>query len=148
MSQYYVFAFPVLYSKKTKSFIYVSLAMLTINIVLNYFLVPIFGYYGSIIAFLSAFIFQVITFRIIQNKIMPIKWNLRKVFFFPLILVFLAVCLEISKVVTDINHFITSSVFSGSAILGLFILYRKEIYDSYKKILTMTLTKKHINDNN
>jgi len=132
ISQYKVFSMPVMYAKKTKIFFYINSGVLLLNIGLNWMLVPVFGYYGSIAAFFSAYFIQVILFFIIQQRTLPIDWNIKKVMYFPLGIVFTAVILEFAKIFLNADPFLTSSVFIVLAGGGLFILYRNELKDLLK----------------
>ncbi len=132
ISQYKVFSMPVMYAKKTKIFFYINSGVLVLNIGLNWMLVPVFGYYGSIAAFFSAYFIQVVLFFIIQQRILPIDWNIKKVMYFPLGIVFTAVILEFVKIFLNADSFLTSSVFIVLAGGGLLILYRNELKDLLK----------------
>ena len=132
ISQYKVFSMPVMYAKKTKVFFYINSGVLVLNIGLNWMLVPVFGYYGSIAAFFSAYFIQVVLFFIIQQRILPIDWNIKKVMYFPLGIVFTAVILEFVKIFLNADSFLTSSVFIVLAGGGLLILYRNELKDLLK----------------
>jgi len=127
MSQYYTFAFPVLFSKKTTPFIFVNLVILALNISLNIYLVPLISYYGALISMISAYTIQVILFRMIQQRTNFIPWNSFKTFYFPLILIGLVSIIEIIKVSEGLNHYIGAAIFIFIAFTGLFLIFRKEI---------------------
>lgn len=133
-SQYKVFAMPVMYAKKTKIFFYINSVVLLLNIGLNWMLVPVFGYYGSITAFFAAYFLQVLLFFIIQQRVLPVDWNIKKVLYFPLGIVFTAIVLEFAKIFLNADPFLTSSVFIMLATGGMLILYRHELKD-LRKIL-------------
>lgn len=126
-SQYQIFAFPVMFAKKTAIFFYVNSGVLIINLAINYLLTPLWGYYGAITAFLSASVFQVVLFSYIQNRIIPIKWNRFKVLYFPLALVLTAILLEYVKVLSGAEPFITAVLFVFLSFGGLLLLYRREL---------------------
>jgi O-antigen/teichoic acid export membrane protein len=132
ISQYKVFSMPVMYAKRTKIFFYVNSGLLVLNIGLNWILVPLFGYYGAIAAFFSAYLTQVILFFIIQQKTLYIQWNKRKVLYFPIGVVLTAILLEFAKILLRLDPFITASAFIVLTGGGLLVLYRHELKDLKK----------------
>lgn len=131
-TQYIIFSFPVYFEKKTQIFLWLNLAVLIVNLVLLYYLVPIIGAYGAITAILISQTIQVIGIYMYQKKLVSISWNLNKLLVFPLIIIGIAIILELIKIKFEINSFFTSSIVVMSILISLVILYRNEI----KKILT------------
>lgn len=127
VSQYKIFSIPIIYAKKTKVFFYINTVVLALNIGLNWILTPIIGYYGAIIAFFSAYFTQLVLFYIIQQKIVPIKWNNNKLLYFPLAIVCTAIFLEMTKLIFNADPFLTAVIFVLFTIGGLILLYRTEI---------------------
>ncbi len=126
-SQYMVFSWIVMFAKKTNLMFFINSGVLIVCLVINWLLTPRIGYYGAIIAFLTAFFIQVIAFRIAQHKVQPINWNYNKIFNFPLMVVILAIILEVGKVFLQINSYITAAILVVFVITGLIKLYRKDI---------------------
>jgi O-antigen/teichoic acid export membrane protein len=126
-AQYYVFAIPVMYLKKTWTFFYINSSVLIINIILNYLLIPHFKAYGAIIAFLTAYLMQIVLIYTVQRRLINISWNLKKVLIYPLLIVSLSIGFEILKSVYKINPYYTASLVVTLIVLSLSILYRKEI---------------------
>ena len=132
ISQYKVFSMPVMFAKRTRVFFYLNSGVLVLNIGLNWLLVPVFSYYGAIAAFFSAYLTQVILFYIIQQRTLHIKWNKRKVLYFPIGVVLTAILLEFAKVSLRLDPFFTASVFILLTAGGLLVLYRNELKDLKK----------------
>ncbi len=132
-AQYLIFSWPVMYSKKTIYFFVINILILAVNLTINAFLTPKIGYYGAIIAFTFAAILQVSLFYFIQQKIMPISWNLKKLLFFPLGIVLLAALLETAKWIFDIHSWLTALMLVFSILLGLTLVYKNEIVKYFGK---------------
>ncbi len=126
-TQYIIFSFPVYFEKKTKVFLYQNLVVLAVNLVLLYFLVPIWGAYGAIAAILTSQTLQVIGIYWYQNLILHIPWNLNKLLIYPFIIIGLTIALEIIKLKTNLNPFVTSSIVVIAILLSMVILYRNEL---------------------
>ncbi len=133
ISQYKVFSMLVIYAKKTKIFFYINSVVLALNIGVNWMLTPLIGYYGAITAFFSAYFLQVVLFYIMQQKIVPVKWNNNKLLYFPLAIVITAIFLELTKLFFDTDPFLISFIFVSVAIGGLLMLYRKELKEYVAK---------------
>lgn len=133
-AQYQVFSWPLLFKKKSNVFFYINSAVLIINLGMNWFLTPAIGYYGAVIAFLTAFIVQIIALKIIQNRIAPVGYNYKKVFYFPLAMIITAVLLEIIKLSSPAGPFLTSGILVFLIIGGLVILYRGELLKIFLKL--------------
>lgn len=131
-TQYIIFSFPVYYEKKTRFFFYLNLIVLVINLGLLYFLIPLIGVYGAIVAIIVSQIIQVIGIYYYQKSIININWNLNKLLIFPFIIVGVTVVLEVLKVKLDWNEYLTAGLVILSMIGSLTFLYRNEI----KKILS------------
>ncbi len=131
-AQYLVFSWPIMFSKNTKLFFTLNLMVLIICLFFNWLLTPKIGYYGAIISFFIAFIFQVFAFKIAQNKTIPIKWNYKKILYFPLIIVLTAAILEILKLSININPYFTSIILIVVVFSGIFLLYKSEINNFLK----------------
>jgi len=128
-----VFSLPILYSKRTGLFLSVNLSVLFISITLNYFLIPLYGYYGAIIASYTANIVQLILLIIVQNKVLPIRWNYLKIVAVPLLIACFAIASEIIKVQFNFNYITASSIFIFVAFGIVLLLYRKEAGQFYNK---------------
>jgi len=134
-AQYNIFSLLILYSKKTKFLFYINIFVLVINVGLNYFLTPKYGYYGCIIAFFCSSFFQVIVSKIIQEKLLKISWNNIKVYYMPIGIVILAAILEFIKIKTSGNMFLFAFILVLVSGLLVFALYRNEIYSLMLKFL-------------
>ena len=126
-AQYQVFAMPLMYSGKTRIFFYINSGVFTLNLGLNWLLTPVLGYYGSIIAFFSAYFLQVILFSILQQKIIPIDWNRTKILYFPIAVVITAILMEILKIILEVDPFLSAVIYVFVVLSSLFFLYRKEL---------------------
>jgi len=126
-TQYIIFSFPVYFEKKTKIFLYLNLIVLAINLFLLYLLVPVWGAYGAITAILISQTIQVAGIYQYQKKIVNISWNINKLLVFPFVIIAIAIIMELLKLQTNINAFITSSIVVVSILVSLLILYKKEI---------------------
>lgn len=132
-AQYQVFALPVMYAKKTRIFFYTNTGALVLSLLLNWLLTPVWGYYGAITAFYSAYFAQVFIFSIIQQRVVPIGWQKKKILYFPMAVVLTAILFEVLKVATGANPFIISTVFVALTLAGLLLLYKKELLDYIPK---------------
>lgn len=126
-AQYKVFAFPLMYAKKTRLFLYINSGSLAVNIGLNWWLTPVFGFYGAITAFFAAYFLQTVLFSKMQQKHMPISWNMKKILYFPWAIVAVAILLEAVKLVFGVDPFVTAAVLVFFAFAGILMLYRNEL---------------------
>jgi len=126
-TQYLVFSLPVYYEKKTKSLLYLNLVVLAVNLVLLYFLVPWLKAYGAIAALFVSLFLQVIGIYIIQNAIVKINWNMKKLLILPCAIVLLAIITEVVKIRLDLNVFMTAECITMVIGLSQIILYRREL---------------------
>jgi len=132
-TQYVIISYPVYYSKKTKAILYLNILILAINLILLYYLVPILGPYGAIIAILVSQTFQVAGLHIYQQRIIPLQWNNRKILLFPNIIIGLTVVLEILKNLLSLDPFITSGITVCIIFVSLLVLYKNEVRNVIKK---------------
>jgi O-antigen/teichoic acid export membrane protein len=126
-AQYKVFAFPLMYVKKTRIFLFINSGCLLVNLGLNWWLTPVFGFYGAITAFFAAYFIQTVFFYMMQQRYIPIKWNMKKIFYFPWAVVSAAILLEIAKLVFQIDPFVTAAIFIFLAFAGIIMLYKNEL---------------------
>jgi O-antigen/teichoic acid export membrane protein len=126
-TQYNIFSMPVYYQKKTKLFLYLNIVVLAVNLILLYFLVPLWQAHGAITALLISLTVQTIGIFLIQRRVAPINWNLQKLLYFPLILILLTSLIEILKIRYNLEPFITSAVVVVAILSSLLVLYRNEI---------------------
>ncbi|MFP4555863.1 MAG: lipopolysaccharide biosynthesis protein [Bacteroidales bacterium] len=125
--QYQVFSLPVMFSKRTNIIFYINVGVLILNTLLYWVLIPLYSYYGAIMAYFFSNFLQVIIFRFVQGKIIPIKWNSNKVFYFPLGIILTASLLEFLKVYLGINAYLTSTLLIIITFIGYYVIYRKEV---------------------
>lgn len=125
--QYVIFSWPLMFTKKTIWFFILNSFVLIINLVINWILTPRIGYYGAITAFMVSSFFQVLILFIIQQRVIPIKWNYKKMMYFPISIIAVASLLEIIKVVYNINAFIISFLLTAFIIFGLAAVYKNEL---------------------
>ena len=90
------------------------------------------GIYGAISAVMLSQFLQVIGTYIYQNKVIPISWNLKKILFFPLLNIIIAIFLELIKVQFNFNYFITAMITVIVIIGSLAILYKTELINILK----------------
>jgi len=83
---------------KTRFFIIPSTMTAVLNIILNYYLIPIFGMMGASIATLISQISYVVILTIISNKIYSIKFEWNKIFLLLLIFITSFTGIEIIKI--------------------------------------------------
>jgi O-antigen/teichoic acid export membrane protein len=126
-AQYQIFAWPLMFKKRTRVFFYVNSIVLIINLGINWLLTPQIGYYGAIIAFLSAYIIQIVILRTVQQKMAPAGYNIIKVYYFPIAIVLAAVLLEIIKIVFSVDPFLTSGILVIFVAAGFSRIYRREL---------------------
>ncbi len=131
-AQYNAFSIPVLFMKRTKVFFYINSLSLIVNLILNYLLIPIYSYYGAIIAFMASSLLQLIMIFFIQRRTVSISWNLNKVLIYPLALIALTIMFEILKVRFNLNIYFTSLLQVTLIALSLSILYKKDIMKNMK----------------
>ena len=134
-TQFLIFSYGVYFKKKTMYFLYVNTLALLVNLTLNYFLVPILSYYGVIIATYAAHFIQAICFYFISKKLTAIRWNRKKVLFYPFIIVLFTALLEYLKIRFSINPYVTSSAVILIIIGSLSLLYKAEIHQIFNKYL-------------
>ncbi len=134
-TQFLIFSYGVYFKKKTVYFLYVNTLALAVNLGLNYFLVPILSFYGVIIAMYSSLCIQAISFYFISKKLTGIRWNRKKVLFYPFMIVLMAGLLEVAKIRLEINPYITASLVVLIIISSLFLLYKTEIRQTFNKYL-------------
>jgi O-antigen/teichoic acid export membrane protein len=126
-TQFIIFSFPVYYEKKTSIFLYLNVVVLLINLLLLYYLVPVYAVYGAITAMLVSQTIQVIGIYFYQKNLVCISWNTKKLLIFPLLMVVLAALMEWIKIRFEINPFITASIVVLGIAASMFMLYRNEI---------------------
>ncbi len=139
-AQYQVFALPVMFAKKTKELLYVNSSALLVNLLLNWFLIPRFGYYGAISAFIVSSLVQVIAVRHVQERVMAINWNLSKVFVFPLIIVAFSIVGEYLRISLGFNSYILASILLLISFSLLGWLYRNELKVLAGKVIKTTIS--------
>lgn len=143
-AQYTVFAIPVMFLKKTRMFFYINSVVLIINLTLNYLLIPKLEAYGAIISFMTAYIIQIALIYLVQNRLIKITWNLKKVLLYPLLMVISAIILEVIKNIFSLNFYTTSVAEIVIIFISLFILYKKEIFQFFQKYLRIFTQKSAI----
>jgi O-antigen/teichoic acid export membrane protein len=133
-AQSQIFALPLMFAGKTRTFFYINSGVFILNLGINWLLTPVLGYYGSIIAFFSAYFMQVIIFSIIQQRFIPISWNKLKILYFPMAVVLAAIIFELLNIFLDANPFIIAAVFVILTIGSLVLLYKQEILENIPKL--------------
>lgn len=134
-SQYQVFALPIMYMKRTRIFSTVNLIALIVSVALNWVLIPIMGYYGAIIAFIAANFTQVVIVYYYQQKIVPIKWNMNKVMYFPLLILLVSVFCEVAKSYLHLSMMAGAIIINVVTFAGISLLYKKEVREVLNKSL-------------
>jgi len=133
-TQYVIFSFVVYYEKKTQFFLYLNLATLSFNVVLNFLLIPHFLIYGAVIAIMVSDILQLLGTYFYAQRIAPIRWNLWKLMYSSLICVSAIVLFEIIKEFFRLNQYITASASVMVLLVSLVMLYRHEIANLINRI--------------
>ena len=126
-TQYIIFSYPVYFEKKTKIFLYLNLFILVLNLILLYYLVPVWGVYGAIFAIMVSKSLQVIGIYIYQKSVVNISWNLNKLLIFPFAIIIFTICVEVFKLQFNINYFVASFAVVFAILGSLIILYKNEI---------------------
>jgi len=139
-TQYVIFSFPIYYLKKTKIFLYLNLVVLLLNLALLYYLVPILGAYGAIIAILASQSLQVIGIYFYQKTVVKISWNLNKLLIFPFGIVAITIIIEILKLQFDLSYYISSFAVVFVILSSLLILYKNEIQKIVSKVWKQLLS--------
>jgi O-antigen/teichoic acid export membrane protein len=134
-----IFSMPIIFFKRTDIFLYINLAVLTVSLTINYFLIPLYGYYGAIVASYTANLGQLALFVYFQNRIIKIKWNYNKTILVPLLIVACAIMAEFLKIGLGLNYMIVAMgyVLVSMAIIG--ILYRNETKHFIVKYLKLKI---------
>lgn len=86
-AQFNIFSTIVLFQKETKAFFYFNAASLIVFLTMNYFLIPHFGYFGAIASSMTGNFILMSCFYWFQQKKLPIDWNFKKMYLFPLLVV-------------------------------------------------------------
>lgn len=126
-TQFLIFSYGVYFKKKTIYFFYINTLALAANLGLNFLLVPYLSYYGVIIAMFTALFIQAIAFYFISSKLTRIRWNKKKLLFYPFAIVLIAGLLEVLKIKFDLSPYLTSTVVIMVIVSSLSILYKAEI---------------------
>jgi len=126
-TQFIIFSYPIYFLKKTQAFLYINLFVLVITLISNYFLVPIFGAYGAIMAGLIAFFLQAIITYQYQQRLIQIKWNLNKILYFPFSIVCIAIILEIAKYWFMLNQYLVAGILVAAIFIAILLLYKQEV---------------------
>ncbi len=134
-----IFSMPIIFFKRTDIFLYINLAVLAISLTINYFLIPLYGYYGAIISSYTANLGQLALFVLIQNRIMKIQWNYQKTLLVPLLIVGCAIVAEILKIGFGLNYMVVALgyVLVSLGIIG--VLYRIEAKHFAQKYIKLKL---------
>jgi O-antigen/teichoic acid export membrane protein len=133
-TQYILLALPIYFNKKTGVFLYLNIGILVLNLLLLYFLVPLWKVYGAITAMLFSQTIMVIGLYILQNRIAHIPWNLNKLLYYPFGIILFTIVAEWVKIRFNLNPFITSSLVVAVIFFSLFLLYKNEIKGMLIKI--------------
>ena len=96
----YVFSLGLHFSKKTKYNPFIVLIIAVLNIGLNFLLIPVFDFYGALIATIICWILMVIGFYIVSQKYYKVNYEINKVF---LIIVIIAGLFYLSHLVENSN---------------------------------------------
>jgi O-antigen/teichoic acid export membrane protein len=134
-SQYFVFSFAIFYEKKTRILFFINTFNLVVAIWLNYLLIPILSIYGAVIAVLVSEIIQMMGVYLYSKKNIPIKWNLTKTLYIPLISLLLIAALEVFKQYFNINIYLSGALASFIILSGLLISYRIELKKLARELL-------------
>ncbi len=126
-TQYVIFSLVVYYEKKTQFFLYLNLVTLSLNVLLNFLLIPHLLIYGAVISIMVSDVIQLLGAYFYAQRIAPIRWNLWKLMYSPLICVSAIILFEIIKEFFGLNQYITASASVMVLLVSLVLLYRREI---------------------
>ncbi|NWJ51531.1 MAG: oligosaccharide flippase family protein [Bacteroidetes bacterium] len=134
-SQYQIFAMPIMFMKRTRIFSIVNYISLAVSLLFNWLLIPKYGYYGAITAFIVANSVQVVIVYYFQQKIIPIPWNLKKVMGFPFIVLLTSVLCEIGKYYLGLSVILGAIIITVVTFVGIVFLYKNEVHQLLQKRL-------------
>lgn len=132
-TQFIVFSYPSYFLKKTRIFLYLNSGVMVVNILLNYFLIPVFLYYGAIAAGLIADLLMVAGIYLYQRKIADIRWNIYKTLVFPLAIVAFTIAADAIRINLEGDPFVSAVAVTLFAFSGMVFLYRTEISTVLRK---------------
>jgi O-antigen/teichoic acid export membrane protein len=132
-AQYQIFLWPIFFMKRTTVFLYINIMVLIVVVIINILLIPRFGYYGAIAASLAGGAIQVAAFHIIQQRLMPIRWNRTKLIWFPFALILMIIFTEFLKQSMGMGAFTSAFLVVIFGYAGLALMYRKELHGILKK---------------
>jgi len=135
VAQYNTLSMPVYFLKKTRVFLYFNIIVLCFNILLNYLLIPIFQIYGAISASLASTVLQIILMYFYQKKLVKIKWNINKIVIPPFLILASAIIAQLVQIKFSLNPLIGAIFINICFVIGLFLLYKKEIQRLWIKII-------------
>ena len=125
-SQYFVFSFVLFYEKKTRVLSVLNLINLLVAIILNYYLIPIWGIYGVIFSVLVAECVLAWGVAWYAHRHFKIQWNWTKVLMIPTGFMVLIMALEIVKTSVHIAP-ITMAIWAALIMIsGIAIAYKTE----------------------
>jgi O-antigen/teichoic acid export membrane protein len=127
LGMYYVLSMWYKLTDKTKYGAYISVSGSILTIVLNFILIPIYGYYGSAVAVLISFFLMMVSSYILGQKHYPIPYNLKRItsYFLMAISLFL-----VSQITNEYGPFLKYLLHTSFIILFLilvFILEKNEL---------------------
>lgn len=134
-SQYIILSMPLYYMKVTKAFLYLNILSLVINIGLNYWLIPIFDYYGAIAATLIANFVLVGLLFAYQKKKVDIKFNYLKIYYVPNLLIAAVAIIEVVKLKYELNPYLAAGSAVGFGAILIATIYRTEVVRVAKKYI-------------
>lgn len=125
--QFMVFSTPLYYNKNTMALFYINAASLMVIVVLNWLLIPYMGFYGAIVAILTAQAVANVLAYYYQQKVMPISWNLTKLVIQPTLIVLLAAGLELVKHFFGMDVYLAASIVVVAIVISSWFLYRADL---------------------
>lgn len=125
--QFMVFSAPVFYQKNTIVLFYLNAAAFGANVLINWWLVPVIGYYGAIAGILASQALASALTYFYQKRIISISWNLNKLIVHPTLIVLLAIGLEVIKHVYGLNQFVAAAIVILAIISSVYFLYKSDL---------------------
>ncbi|MCX6277419.1 MAG: oligosaccharide flippase family protein [Bacteroidetes bacterium] len=131
---YLIFAIPLYYLKKTIYLPGVFFVSTIINILLNIFLIPIFGIWSLIISSALSKIIQTTFISVISLKHFPIQYNWAKIIILPVVFFLLMVGATLVQLWNPINFYLLWLIPSVVISILMYFSYKKQIIHLFSAI--------------
>lgn len=129
---YYVLSMWYKLTDKTKYGAYISLSGSFITIVLNFILIPVYGYFGSAVAVLISFFLMMVSSYLLGKKHYPIPYNVKRIGVYFLMAVCFYICSFITTNYSVILKYILHTTFMVLFALTVIRLEKNELKGLFK----------------